>query len=268
MRNTRGGRWPVALVVVLLGVSVCFGATGRLDPGVADSLAALSDDPLEQADLYSDSWQPQKAIDVLDASGGEDAETLWRLARSRIDKGENLGEDQEDAALRLYEQAKAEAEQAVAMDSSNALAHQTLAIACGRVALFKGVFASIGLVKQVRESCLNAIAKSDSIPIALYVYGRTHKKLIEKSAFVRVPMGLGWAKEDSVEYYFDRALEVSGGNMIQCKVEYADFLLEEKRDKDKARQFLIEVQEMPLRDEQDYKAVELARELIREHFGD
>ncbi len=262
------GRWICAILGALLLVTVGMTATGRLDPAEADSLAALTDDPLVKADLFCDSWQSEKAIEVLEASGREDAETLWRLARSRIDIAEMYGEDREDAALRLYEQAKEEAEKAVELEPNNALAQQTLAIACGRVALFKGVFSSIGLVKQVRQACLTAIATGDSIPITLYVYGRTHKKLIEKSAFVRVPMGLGWAKDDSVEYYFDRALEVSGGNMIQCKVEYADFLLSEKKDKDKARKMLMEVQQMPLRDENDPKAVEWARELIDEHFSE
>lgn len=249
----------IAFVLLSISTSSLSVPIQRLDPVIADSLAQMTDDPLVRADYYSRAWLNEKALSALEASGHEDAEVLWRLARSRIDMGENL---EGDAALALYDKAMDEAQRAVDLDSKNALAQQTLAVACGRVALFKGVFKSLGLVKRVHEAALRAAAESDSVPIALYVLGKTHKKLIEKPALIRKPLGLGWANEDSVAYYFKRALEVSQNNMIQCFVEYAEFLVEEG-DKQNAKIMFESAIALPLRDEQDGKAKDRAREMLK-----
>jgi tetratricopeptide (TPR) repeat protein len=249
------------LAMALLLPQLTFAVKERLDPAVAESLAQATDDPFEKADHYTDAWLDQKAIKALEMSGKKDAGTLWRLARARINIGENI---EGDAALPYYEQAMNEAQTAVDLNPNNADAQQTLAIACGRVALFKGVFKSLGLVKRVHEAALKAVALDDSMQIALFVLGRTHKKLIEKPGILRKPLGIGWAKEDSVAYYFEKALEVSEGNMIQCRVEYAEFLLDTVNDKTKARVMLKAALALPLRDEQDAKAKRRAEELMKE----
>lgn len=236
-----------------------FAVEGRLDPAIADSLAGLTADPHARAEYYSRAWLYNKVIFTLEKAGLNDAETLWRLARARIDIGENLAGD---AALRFFEQAMDEAQRAVELDPGDALAWQTLATACGRVALFKGVFKSLGLVKRVHESALKSVALGDSVPVALYILGRTHKKLLEKPAIARKLLGLGWVDKDSVVYYFDKALDVSGGNMVQCHTEYGEFLLKTKKDKAGAKKMLLEGLDLPLRDEQDEKSWERAESLI------
>ncbi len=248
------------LTVLLICSTYLLAVDERLDPEVADSLAQATEDPLEQADHYTDAWLDDRALEALEKSGKEDAETLWRLARSHINHGENI-EGKE--ALPLYEQAMEEAQTAVDLDPGNALAQQTLAIACGRVALFKGVFKSLGLVKRVHRAALQAVALDPSLSIAPYVLGRTHKKLIEKPGILRKPLGIGWAKKDSVTYYFDLALEVSNGNMIQCRTEYADFLIKKRKDNNTSREMLKAALYLPLRDEQDEKAKKRAEEMLK-----
>ncbi len=201
-----------------------------------------------------------RAIAELETADLDDPEVLWRLARSRIDKAENI---EGKNALKIYEQALQEAEKAVKLDPKNPSVLQTLSIVYGRIALFKGVFKSIDLVNKVHNTALLAVAESDSMPVALYVLGRTHKKLIEKSGLVRSLLGLGWASPDSVTYYFEYALAVSGGNMIQCRVEYGDFLLNTVKNKQAAAEMLRTALELPLRDEQDAKAKDWANELLR-----
>lgn len=234
--------------------------TRRLDPFEADSLALLTPDPLLQSDIYSLAWQHMKSLQVLEATDKEDAETLWRIARARTDIAENLTGD---LALKAFEQAMTEAQIAIDLAPDNAMAQQTLSVVTGRVALYKGVFKSIGLVKQVHTAGLRAVANSDSVPIALYVLGKTHKKLIAKSGLARKALGLGWASADSVTYYFDRAIEVSRGNMIQCYVEYAEFLIDQKGDRTEINSMLKRALYLPLRDEHDEEAKKLANELLK-----
>jgi len=234
--------------------------TRRLEPAAAESLAALTEDPLVKSDFYSRAWLNEKALNVIEISGLRNADALWRIARAKIDIGEKKSGN---GALALFESAMKDAHAAVELDPDNALAQQTLAVACGRVALFKGVFKSVGLVKRAHDAALMAVARADSAPVALYVLGRTHAKLVEKPALARKLLGLGWASEDSVSYYYERALAVSGGNMIQCRVEYAEFLVDFYRDFNAARKMLQEAVALPLRDEQDPRAQEHAAELLK-----
>lgn len=247
----------VALFLVCCGAEA---AITKLDPAVADSIADATSDPLVKADVYSDSWQFKKIVSMLEKEDQNNPEVLWRLARARIDLGEEI--DNKDALV-YYEKALEEAEKAVELDPENALAHQTVSVAAGRVALYKGVFKSIGLVKKVRNHATMAIAKNDSVPIALYVLGRTHKKLLDKSGLVRKPLGLGWAKKDSAKFYFDKAIEVSGDNMIQCHIEYAELLIEKFKDYAGAKQQLEAAQALPLRDANDEKALKRIDELMK-----
>lgn len=247
-------------VIALAAAGYAEDFTRRLEPAAAESLAAAVRDPLLKSDYYSRAWMNEKSLQVVEASGVRSSNVLWRMARAKIDLGEKKTGK---AALALYEAALADAQSAVDIDPSNALAQQALAVACGRVALFKGVFKSLGLVKRVHEAGLRAAAKGDSLPIALYVLGRTHAKLIEKPAVARKMLGLGWVSEDSVSYYYNRALRVSRGNMIQCRVEFAEFLINVRKDVNAARKMLQETLALPIRDEQDPPARARAEELLR-----
>ncbi len=229
------------------------------DPAITDSIAKASDNPLIAADVYSDGWQYENAIQVLEAYGKKDAETLWRLARSRTDIGEKL-EGKE--AIPYFEQAMGEAEQAIASDPNSAMAHQALAVVCGRVALHKGVFKSIGLAKRIYHHAHTAILLDPTLAISYSVIGRTHMKLCEKPGFVRKALGMGWASEDSIAYYFDKAIEADNG-LIQTRVTYAEFLLDDVINSNKAYILLEEALALPIRDEMDQKDIEHAKQLMK-----
>ncbi len=249
----------LAVIALVLFCGQSLALEERLDPSVADSIAAATDDPYVAADAYNDAWLHEKALQALEAADREASGTLWRLARSRVNIAENLvGKEVEP----YYEQAYEEAEKAVELAPDDPFAHYTLAVAAGRVALQRGIFTASGFVKATHRHALQAAALSDSFPRALYVLGRTHKKLMEKSGLKRRLGGLNWARNDSVIFYFESALDVSGGGMIQCRVEYADFLLGKRDDKAGSREQLDAALELQLRDEQDVPYKERARKML------
>ena len=260
-RNTA---WMVAaglLTVLFSAAAVAAELPGRLTVEQADSIAASTDDPWVASDALSRAWEHQRAMDVLTASGRNDAGTLWRLARAHVDLGENMEEESDQEAA--YEQALELARQAIALDSTCADAHLQAAIACGRLSLIRGVFGGAsGLVKQGYRHALVSASLAD-MPVALYVVGRTHKKLMEKSRLIRMAAGFGFADDDSVRIYFDRSL-ASADNQVQLRVEYADWLIKERDEDDLARRLLEEALSMPLRDEHDTEAQVWARELLEE----
>ncbi len=238
-----------------------FGIKKRLQVTHAQRLSKLTLDPLERADFLNDGWLHDEALVELEVGNQDDSEVLWRQARSIINQGENLPEDQ---ALEYYQRALELVELSVEKEPNSPQAQQVLAVACGRVALFKGVFKSIGLVKRVYSAAHLAIAAGDSMPVSLYILGKTHKKLIEKPGFLLKALGLGWVRADSVSYYFEQAIELSHDNMIQCNYEFAEFQYREYNEKEKAVKLLNRALELPLRDEQDKAAKKKATELLFE----
>lgn len=251
-------------LVLLLGMSVLAATPdgrSRIDPTIADSMVAAGGlNFLQASDIYSLAWEHDKSLQQLLISSEMSADLLWRQARANIDKGETLGEEESEP---YFSQAVKLAEQAIEMDPKNADAHLMLAIASGRMALLRGPFKAAGLVKQAFHEAHLAATLGDSIPVAFYVIGRTHKKLMEKSGLARTVAGLTFASEDSIPIYFERTLEIAHGNMIQCHVEYADYLLNTKKDKAGAKEHCEAALALPLRDEQDVKAQKWAREMMK-----
>jgi len=259
---------PLAVLAVLLLAFVFvladdFVPVGRMDVDKAQQIADSTDDPLVAADALNEAWLNEEALQRLEQSGRTDAEVLWRESRSRVNIGENF-EEKDERAEPYFLQGLDEAEKAAELAPGNADAELMIAISAGRVALLRGPFKAVGLVKKAYHAAHLATTLSDSIPVAYYVIGRTHKKLMEKPYIVRKLAGLGFASADSIPIYFEKALEISHGNMIQCHVEYADYLLNEKKDVDAARQQLEAALALPIRDEQDPKAIERAKKMLAE----
>jgi len=90
------------------------------------------------------------------------------------------GTDQEKTKqLQTYERSLEYANKAIAANANGAMDTQE-SIANGRIALFKGVWESLDLVKQTKADCEKAIALDPNDATAYYVFGRTHMKVSEK----------------------------------------------------------------------------------------
>jgi len=184
-------------------------------------------------------------------------EALWKISRAYVDIGEHLPRKDQ---LPKFESALEYAERTIKSDPNGSMGYLRRAIAVGRIALFKGVWSSIGMVKKVREDCERAIELDPENDVAYYVLARTHQKVSEKPKAVRFPLGLGWASYGKAIRNYEKAIKLNP-NSIMYHLDIAKCYLETGK-KDKAIPHLKLIGELPVKDEDDLKFKEEAKGLL------
>lgn len=194
---------------------------------------------------------------------------MWGTSRCYIDIGEHLPgktDEERQAQLDMYQKALDYANRAVTAHPTLAQGYLRRAIANGRVALFKGVWESLDLVKSVKADTEKAIELDPADPTAHYILGRTHAKVSEKPGIVRWPLGLSWASfEESVQHY-EQAISLRP-DFVMYRLDAARAYVE-LDEYDKARKHLQAIPAIPDNDEDDPKfrmeAKELAAQIATE----
>jgi len=189
-------------------------------------------------------------------------EALWRISRAYVDIGEHQPEKEQ---LPYYEKALLFADSAIAVNPEGAEGYIRRAIANGKIALFKGVWKSIGLVKKVRADCRKALELDPFSDVAYYVYARAHHKVAEKPKMFRIPLGLGWGSEKEALRLYEKAISLDS-TFIMYRIDYAKLLIKKKKYKE-AREQLELIAELPIRDEDDPQFKEEAKELLKQIEG-
>jgi FimV-like protein len=227
---------------------------------------------IAQGNEYSEKiFDNQKAIKAFEAAlaiEGGNYEALWRLSRSLVDYGEHLpsNSDQEKAKqLETYEKSLEYANKAINANPNGSMGYARRAIANGRIALFKGVWESLDLVKQTKADCEKAIALDGSNAAAYYVLGRTHLKVCEKPRIVRWPLGLGWANMEESIKHFEKSIALRP-DFIMYRIDCARAYIEED-EYDKARNHLTTIGKLPTADEDDDQFRKEAQELLESIEG-
>ncbi|MBV6513576.1 MAG: hypothetical protein FMNOHCHN_03111 [Ignavibacteriaceae bacterium] len=196
-------------------------------------------------------------------------EIYWRLSRTYVDIGEHLpaGTDAQKAEqLAKYQQAFTYADKAVKLAPDKSVTYLRRAIVNGRIALFKGVWDALGLVKDVKADLEKAIklgnGGNEIQATAHYVLGRTHTKVCEKSYFVRLPLGLGWGDLKIAIAEIKKAIELRPN----FRMFHFDLALAYIADDDykSARQALQKIPSIPVADEDDVKLAGDAKKLLEE----
>lgn len=225
------------------------------------------DQLIAQGNYYSEkSFENQKALESYQAALAlepSNYEALWRISRSYTDIGEHqpATTDEEKAAqLKTYEKALEFAEKAVAVNANGSMGYARRAIANGRIALFKGIWESLDLVKQTKADCEKAIALDTNNAAAYYVLGRTHMKVSEKPKIIRWPLGLSWANLDESVKNFEKSIALRS-EFIMYRLDCARAYIE-LDEYDKARVHLTTISTLPTMDEDDGQFRKEAQELL------
>jgi len=212
------------------------------------------------------SFENQKALEAFMKAYGVEPnnyEVLWRISRTYVDIGEHqpaATKEDKIKQLETYQKALDFAELAVKANPNEAMGYTRRAIANGRVALFKGVWDSIDLVKQVKGDCEKAIQLDKDNPAAYYVLARTHAKLCEKPKVIRWPLGLSWANYEDARANFEKAIAIRP-TFIMYRLDAARTYAE-LDEYDKAKEQLTRIAAMPTEDEDDNQFRKEAKDLL------
>jgi FimV-like protein len=222
----------------------------------AQDLTTLLQDGDIQSQQKHDNRKALEIYQKAEALEANNYKVVWRLSRTYVDIAEHLPattDEQKDAQLAMYEKSLAYAEKAVKANPGGMMGYLRRAVAKGRIALFKGVFSAIGLVKDVKADVEKAIKLNDEdrhhLGIAYYLLGRTHDKICEKPYLVRLPLGLGWGDRDVAAESYEKAIACNP-NFIMFRLDAAKNYIE-MDEYQKARDHLQKIQQLALYDEDD-----------------
>jgi Tfp pilus assembly protein PilF len=223
----------------------------------ADALAAI--DAMRDQGAYSEAVI---RLEQMQGSHPGNAEVLWRLARTRVDIGEQRASLDEQATH--YRAAIEDARRAVEVDPNNAEAHLALAIASGRVGLISPTRQKIELSRDVKEHVDRAIELDPSSGTSYHVRGRWHYEVaslgfVERTVVRVVYGGLPQASYEQAAADFRRSIEAE--DTVLDRLELGRTYLK-LGDRVRARAELERAVGMPTTDPKDPTHQQEARELL------
>ncbi len=183
-----------------------------------------------------------------------------KLSRSLNFQGEMAPKDSQ---LAIFEYARDEAKRAIALNDKNADAHFQLARALGKIALFKGIFKSASIAKQVKAQAEMALALDSLHDGAWHILGRWNREVGRKPKFIRAPMGLGAAnKKDAVDF-MKKAIELNPNYInhhLEMGITYMTYDMDDLA-KEEFQKCLSLASQRPLDDKYKIEAQNLLAEL-------
>ena len=160
-------------------------------------------DSLYEAYQYGESAKYYRQAAVADS---QSFDAFWKLGRSLNYLGELTPKDSQ---LAVFEEACDAEKIALTQRDLSADAHFQMARAVGKIALFKGVFSSIGLAKQVKAEAERALALDSLHDGAWHILGRWHREVSKKPKLFRLPLGLGEANKKDAISFMERAVTLN-----------------------------------------------------------
>ncbi|MEO1021925.1 MAG: hypothetical protein AAFW89_05225 [Bacteroidota bacterium] len=165
-------------------------------------------------------------------------DVLWRASRVELLTGEQS--EGKKLEKKHYREALNLADRAVKANKKGSHGYMRRAAANGKLALFEGVLTANEYVNAVRDDAEKALKLNSESPYQMatahYILGRTHVKLSETPAVLRMPLDLEWGDFEEGLEHLEKAVEMRPG-FIMYNLDFARALIEDKQD-DKARVIL------------------------------
>lgn len=138
-----------------------------------DSIDAL----LQKGDELHNKWKHQESLEVYQQISRKETnnyQAVWRIARAYAKIAQNAS----DAAKeKFYQQAMDTGKKAVALNPNDAQGHLWLAIAEGRLALFKGGKEKVSLSKEVKSETEMVLKLDPRNDIGYHILGCWHREV-------------------------------------------------------------------------------------------
>lgn len=187
-------------------------------------------------------------------------EILWRISQSYVRIADDLASEEQELRLSLYEKALEFADKSVSANGHSSMAFTRRGIASARVALFKGFWESMGILKDARADLERALELDSLNHEAHFALATTHLKVIEKPWILRWPLGLGWGDIHTAIAHLERAIELKW-NCIEYRLAAARAYIEEDEPA-KARAHLTLIPMLRAVNRTDLIAAREARSLL------
>ncbi len=261
--NTRLRQFFFLCIIIILSVCTGVAQTSTAAADNSDRVRALISEGDEFSTRKFDNLSALNRYEQAFALDRKNTEILWKLSRTYVDIGEHLPaatDEQKKKQLETYEKALKYANDAIATDPGSSMGFTQRAIANGRIALFKGVWESLDLVKQIKVDLEKAIELNPKNDGAYYVLGRTHHKVSEKPRIFRWPLGLGWASKEEAIKNYEKAISIHP-RFIMFRLDCARAYVEED-DYASARKHLAAIPTLETLDEDDDQFRKEATELL------
>ncbi|HVN47622.1 MAG TPA: hypothetical protein VMU30_02255 [Bacteroidota bacterium] len=222
---------------------------------------------LAEGDHYSEKlFNDQKALQSFQAAlalAPNDYELLWRMSRTYADIGEHMPhktDEEKKNQLEIYDRSLEFAQKAIAANTNGSMGYTRRAITNGRIALFRGVWESIDIVKQIKADCEKAIQLDPQNAAAYYVLGRAHMKVCEKPKMIRWPLGLSWANMDDAIQNYEKSIALRP-DFVMYRLDCAKAYIEEN-EYDKATLHLRKISTLAKANEDDDEFKKEAAQLL------
>jgi len=144
------------------------------------------DEALTKVDSLRSTGQFQAALSHLDSLARAHRDTVvvqWRRALLLADRGKRA--DQTDRKIVLYKRSLRAAHTALALDSTNAWAHLTTALAHGRLSLHVGTSERIRRSRSVKQHADRALRIDSTLAPAYHLRGRWHRQVADLNLLER-----------------------------------------------------------------------------------
>lgn len=255
-----------AIIILLLSLASPAAAKQAAFTLQSDTIRTEVGDLLAQADGAQRSFNNRKALALYSEAlsiESRNADILWRVSRSYIEVGEHLpsATDQDrHKQLEMYEEALAAAARSIAADDDNSMAYTYHAIALSRVALFKGFWEYVGILKDTRKDLQKAIAIDSTNHLAYYALGMACFRGSERPWIFRWPLGIAWANTEQALRNFKKASTLRG-DLIKYQLACARVLVAEG-EYESARGYLNHIPNLQTLEEDDEQCRREAQELL------